>query len=453
MGSTSRSHKPNEWAAKINHTHIINDPFIKHFISKCTLPKGSYDIEEGDVDGVEILDKDIDNPVKHILAVDGGYTTVEVKKNFPSAQFAFFQFGAVLFNVEDLDGLSEKPYIFPEDMQKLNNLQRFKLAIPIKNIVFDSESSLKNSIRKAIYDFFMKERDRSTFMETLKWFIFEEYRDHPVDSYSLASNPNLGVGTGEFTLDRSSIKPDYTFDSPAGTVYLTDVFRLHEVVDEEHGAGGMLGYLTRLIEQIILVHFIRFIFKYQKRLLNEFLFIADGPLSFSGQTANMNAPMRNLCNHLLQTNNLFFVGLEKSGPFVEHAQEISSPPTGSPILAAGKYILLNNNYIYKYIIPGDPSRMHYGSTSYYSGKVIFHSKDGQILVLTVPVPDKDSILDPQKENYANLDIILSNIQKLKCHMYDDAIVPVAIANKLVSLANHPSKVLLEKFATSVMGES
>jgi hypothetical protein len=45
-----------------------------------------------------------------------------------------------------------------------------------------------------------------------------------------------------------------------------------------------------------------------------------------------------------------------------------------------------------------------------------------------------------------------NIQKLKCDMYDDAIVPVALANKLVSLANHPSKVLLEKFATSAMGK-
>lgn len=451
MGTTSRSHKPNEWAAKINHTHIINDPFIKDFISKCTLPKNSSDIEESDTDCFETLNQDIENPIKHILAVDGGYTTVEVKKNFPSAQFAFFQFGAVLFNVKDLDDLSEKPYIFPEDMQKLHNLQRFKLAIPIKNIVSNSESSLKNSIRKTIYEFFLKERDRTSFMETLKWFIFEEYRDNPLDSYSLASNPNLDIGTGKLVLSRASINPNYTFDSPDGAVYLTDVFRLHEVVDEEHGAGGMLGYLTRLIEQMILVHFMRFILKYQKRLLNEFLFIADGPLSFSGQTANMNTPMRNLCNHLSQTNNLFFVGLEKSGPFVEHAQEISAPPTGYPVLSDGKYVLLSNNYIYKYIVPGDPSRMHYGSTSYYSGKVIFHSQDGQVMVLTVPVPDKDSILNPQKEDYANLDVVLANIQKLKCDMYDDAIVPVALANKLVSLANHPSKVLLEKFATTVMG--
>lgn len=450
MGTTSRSRKPNEWAAKINHTHIINDPFIKDFISKCSLPKDCADIEESDTEIFETHTADIDNPIKYILAVDGGYTTVEVKKNFPSAQFAFFQFGAVLFDIADLEGLSEKPFIFPEDMQKLHNLQRFKLAIPIKNIVTNSETSLKNSIRKAIYDFFMKERDETRFMDTLKWFIFEEYRNNPVETYSLASNPNLEVGTGKFNLERKLINEDYTFDSPDGVVYLTDVFRLHEVVDEVHGAGGLLGYLTRLIEQLILVHFMRFIFKRQMKLLNELLFIADGPLSFSGQTANMNAPMRNLCNYLLNSVNLFFVGVEKSGPFVEHAQEISAPPTGYPVLARGKYVLLSNDYIYKYIVPGDPSRMHYGSTSYYSGKVIFHSQDGQIFVLTVPVPDKDSILNPKKTDYANLDIVLVNIQKLRCSMYDDALVPVALANKLVSLANHPSKILLEKFATSVM---
>jgi hypothetical protein len=241
---------------------------------------------------------------------------------------------------------------------------------------------------------------------------------------------------------------DYIFDSPSGKVYLTDAFRLHEVVDEEHGSAGILGYLTRLVEQIILVHFIRFLFKRQKRILNEFLFIADGPLSFSGQTANMHLPMRNLCNHLKETSNIFLVGLEKSGAFVEHAQEIASPPTGEPILEPGNFLLLSNNYIYKYVVPGDASKMHYGNNSYYSGKVIFHSSDGQIFVLSVPVSSKDVILNPQRKDYKNLDEILVNLQKLKCDMYDDAIIPIALVNKLVSLANHPSKALLEKFATS-----
>ncbi len=451
MGITSRSHKPNEWAAKINHTHLINDPFIQNFINNCNFPKNASDIEQADKDSFETLNSDTHNPIRHILAVDGGYTTVDVKKNFPSAQFAFFQFGAVLFNVEDLEGLSDKPFIFPEDMQQLHNLQRFKLAIPIKNIVSKSESSLKDSIRKALYDFFMVRRDSSSFMETLKWFIFEEYKSSPQDSYSLGSNPNRNTGTGGCELKRSEIRPDFTFDSPAGKIYLTDVFRLHEVVDEEHGAAGLLGYVTRLMEQLILVHFIRFIHKFQARLLDEFLFIADGPLSFSGQTANMHSPMRSLCNYLRANHNIFLVGIEKSGAFVEHALEICSPQEGGSVLPNGSFVLLSNNYIYKYVVPGDPSRMHYGSTSYYGGKVIFHSNDGQVLVLSVPVPDKETIKNPKKDQYANLDTILINMQKLKCDMYDDAIVPVALANKLVSLANHPSKILLEKFAKAYVG--
>ena len=90
--------------------------------------------------------------------------------------------------------------------------------------------------------------------------------------------------------------------------------------------------------------------------------------------------------------------------------------------------------------------MHYGSTAYYGGKVIFHSEDGQILVMTVPVPNRDVILNPKLSHYKNINEIMINMQKLRCAMYDDAVIPVALANKLVSLANHPSKVLLEKFA-------
>ena len=113
MGITSRSSKPSEWASKINHTHIINDSYIKAFLGKCVLPRDSYDIDRVDFNVAETLDSSIENPIKYILAVDGGYTTVDVKKNFPSAQFAFFQFGAVLFKTADLEKLSEKPFIFP----------------------------------------------------------------------------------------------------------------------------------------------------------------------------------------------------------------------------------------------------------------------------------------------------------------------------------------------------
>ncbi|HAE4962941.1 TPA_asm: NurA domain-containing protein [Salmonella enterica subsp. salamae serovar 18:z10:z6] len=448
MGSTSRSNKPNEWAAKINHTHLINDKFIQDFLSQCNLPKNRSEIDKKDLEYISSLVTTDKNPIKFILAVDGGYTNVDVQKNFPSAQFSFFQFGAIMFSTEDLKNLSTKPYIFPEDMQKLHNLQRYKLALPTENIILDSAESLKNSVRKSIYDFFMQEREKNSFIETLKWFIFEEYLATPIDSYNLASNPNLDIGTGKITLYRKSMNSDYTFDSPDGKIYLTDVFRLHEVVDEEQGAAGLLGYLTRIIEQFILIHFIKFILKYQRSLLSEFLFISDGPLSFSGQGANMNAPMRKLCNYLYNNHNINLVGIEKSGAFVDHAYEISKAKDKDALIKPRDILLLSNKYIYKYIIPGDHTKMHYGNTSYYSGKVIYMTKDEQTLVITVPTPSKDSNLCPAKSDYYNLDIILRNVELLRCNMYDNSIVPVAIANKLVSLANHPSKILLEKFATT-----
>lgn len=443
MAIRSRSPKPNEWAAKTNHTHIIQDDFVREFLANCDLPPDNSDAKSFS-EITHFVDKEIQNPIKHILAVDGGYTAVEVKKNFPSSQIAFFQFGAVLFQVKDLEELSEKPFIFPEDMNKLHNLQRFKLALPIKNIKSKQQSSLKDSIRKTIYDFFMERRDGERFIETLKWLVFEEYKDTPLDEYILGSDPN--GGNGKVALHRNAMKHDFTFDTHEGIVYLTDMFRLYEVVDEDQGAGEILGYVTRLVEQLILVHFIKSIFQLQPSLLNEFLFIVDGPLSFSGQTANMHKPMRDLMNYLQNKKNLFLVGIEKSGAFVDHAQLICLPNEEKTTLSKGQFILLSNEYIYKYIVPGDSKTMHYGSTSYYGGKVISYSEDGQILVLTVPVPDKDVILNPKLHLYKNINEIILNMEKLRCDMYDDAVVPVALANKLVSLANHPSKVLLEKFA-------
>ncbi len=453
MAIRTRSPKPSEWAAKTNHTHIINDPFVKSFLETCDPPPDSFDEESGDFDSIQDFDSSIPNPIRHILVIDGGYTTVEVKKNFPSSQIAFFQFGAVMFRVKDLEALSEKSFIFPEDMRKLHNLQRFKLALPIRNLKTRAQESLTNSVRKAIYDFFMQDRDSSSFMETLKWFVFEEYRPSPLQSYTLGSDPNLEEAGSTIELHRTDISSKYTFSTKNGLVYLTDVFRLHEAIDDDQGAGGILGYVTRLIEQLILVHFIKTIMRIQPSLLSEFIFIVDGPLSFSGQTANMHKPMRDLCNFLYQNRNLYLVGIEKSGAFVEHAQQVCQSDNNDSVIGRGKYLLLSNRYIYKYIMPGNSDRMHYGSTSYYGGKVIFHSNDGQILVLTVPTPDKEAILAPKLSEYHNLNAVLTNVQKLRCAMYDDAIVPVALANKLVSLANHPSKVLLEKFALSSMASS
>src|SRR5262249_53433085 len=140
--------------------------------------------------------------------------------------------------------------------------------------------------------------------------------------WDLATNPYTGrpVTLREGDLD----KTQYTFKCPetGKAIRATDIFRLHEVIDEETGATGILGYLTNVIEHIVVIHLIRSILNTQPDLLKTILFIKDGPCGFFGQTANLYKPMLDLVGWLQEKHDLFLVGLEKSGAFVEHAQEV-----------------------------------------------------------------------------------------------------------------------------------
>ena len=217
--------------------------------------------------------------------------------------------------------MEEQPFIDPDDMSKLKRIQRLKLVLPIRNVSLKGESTLTDSVRRAMYDFFRRKMDDGRLIDTLRWFIFQDYGPK-VAEWTLASCPVCAASN--IPLRRSEMTSDHTFtcNQCGGKIFLTDVLRLHEAVDDELGAGGILGYVTTAVEQLILVHLIRLILNQKPSLLGQFLFIKDGPLAFFGQTANLHRPMRELVKYLLEYHALYLAGLEKSGAFVEHADEI-----------------------------------------------------------------------------------------------------------------------------------
>jgi hypothetical protein len=159
----------------------------------------------------------------------------------------------------------------------------------------------------------------------------------------------------------------------------------------------------------------------------------------------MHKPMQALLNYLSKSNRINIVGVENTGAFVDHAKQIKNK------LNPGQVLLLNNDHIYNYIIPGK-SNNTYASTSYYSGKFIYKSTDERLYVLTIPVEDHNKYYAvPELTDLKNIHEILLNIDKLKCDIYENALIPVALANKLISLTNHPSSEILEKFAKKSMG--
>src|SRR5579862_350823 len=411
MGYASRYGKrPFEYASKSAHGHVIKDAAVQEFLKECELPKTASAVSIPSQLTIPI-GIEASNPIRHVIAVDGGYNEVAVRTEFPSATICFYQFGALIFDIDDLEQLSEQPFIDPEDIQKLKRIQRIKLTLPVRNVTLKGEKTLTASIRRALYDFFLNEVDDGKLIETLKWLVFEEF-DARLDVWTLARCPLCAEP--EVELQKKALSKGFVFKCPScnGSIYLTDVFRLHEAIDDELGAGGILAYVVTAIEQIILAHLVRTILLTKPGLMESVLFIKDGPLAFFGQTANMHKPFRALVNFLFTQHNCYLAGLEKSGAFVEHAHEIAQ------LLEPGTALLLNDDYIYRYIIPGKAEASSpYGRTTYYGHKVIFKSMPQHIHVITLPTSVVSS--NPTEADFPNLRVILTNIAKLKCDMYDD----------------------------------
>jgi hypothetical protein len=286
-------------------------------------------------------------------------------------------------------------------------------------------------------------------MAAFRWLIFRDWAQNTASEWRIPNCPNEGCTAQELLLTKSS--PDES-SCPicGGPIYVIDALRLHERVDEEQGAGGILSYVITTLEQIALVHIVKALWEMHPPLLSEILFIKDGPLAFFGQTSPLSRPMRELVMFLRSQPSpsssgtatislLNAVGLEKSGAFVDHAIQIQDR------LPPGSMLILSNEYIYRYVIPGDPdSPDPYGKNTYWGSKLIFKANDGNIYVATVPTGEFKPA--PVYTDFPNLAEILSVISALKCSMYDNAIIPIALANKLVSLSDFPSARILESFA-------
>jgi hypothetical protein len=431
--------RPFERASKASHQHIINDSSVKNLLGSCWLPQADETIDFGSI----IYQQEPAPPtpdVKHIIAIDAGYSEVVVKPRFPSATVAFFQFGALLFQKEDLLRLDRQSFIEPRDIAKLKEIERLKLAIPTRQIHRREQKTLTHTVRWAVHDFCRRTLDGASLLSSLAWFLFRQFKPIRTPEDQTFHLPTGPYGD-EVVLRENQFDHDYMAPGPRpdAPIYLTDIFRLHERIDDELGAGGVLAYISGALEHLLLIHYLRLLRQRRVDSLKEVFFLKDGPTGFFGLTARLHEPMQELVAHLFDSPCLLLAGLEKTGTFVEHAKAIANS------IPAAHFLLLNNDYIYRNILPA-PADLNrpYADTSNYGQKLIFKTRNGQIYVVSVPVRQLKT--DPKPTDLPYLSTILAQIEALRCDIYQDSLLPIALVNKLISLSDRPSSSLLQKFA-------
>jgi len=440
--SQSKGRKPFERASKIAHTHILNAPDVQKFIETCVLPAPP------DADDLATLQQPLpkaERQIQHVIAVDGGMTEVSVRKEFPSASITFMTFGPLTLSLDDLAGLDASRFIGPEDMARLKNLERYSLSVPTQGILAGGAPTFSQGVRRTIHNFLANPK-RPELLDALRWLMFRGWL--PPDDrhrWDLPRCPNsVCNGSGvSFSEGEPSEKACAKCGEP---VYLADGMRLYERIDDEQGAGGIMSYLLTTLEQLVLVHIIRTLLNLKPGVLREILLIKDGPLAFFGNVAPLRKPMQELMSWLSAKHQgaplICLIGLEKSGAFVEHAALIE------PALKADHYLLLDNQYIYKYIVPGDSTGQPFGKNTYYGAKVIFKSTAGHVFGATIPTAEFK--IKPKLSELFNAAEVLRVTGDLRCSMYDNALIPIVLANKLVSLADMPSSEILKRFVKSTV---
>lgn len=415
--ASTRGRKPFERASKISHAEIINNEKVQAYLNGCAIPQAADAATLAD--RVVAVPPPVDSKIRVVVAIDGGFTETPVRREFPSASIAFFTFGPLLFKLEDLEALDRLAFIAPEDLAKLKHIQRYSLVLPTKNVTRRGKS-LQRTIRETLQEFFLETtHGDAPLVEALRWLLFRGWETGGGKVWELPRCPNPGCDQGKIELTPASPN-EQTCAHCGGPVFMIDALRLHERIDEDQGASGIQAYVMTVVEHVALVHVIKTLWELKPQTLSEILIIKDGPLAFFGQVAPLSQPMRELALFLATrptpsahdgaTSSLLnVVGLEKSGPFVEHAIQIEDR------LEPNTALLLGTDYIYRYIVPGDPmSQDPYGKNTYWGGKLIYKASDHSLYVATIPTGGFNPM--PGFSDFPNLAQILSVVGKLRCSM-------------------------------------
>jgi hypothetical protein len=224
-----------ERESRISHTYIINDDEVKEYLNHCTIPAHANNVKLNESLTYEIPQPDHQS-IDYFITVDGESTTVPVNKGFPSSLLTFFQFGSLVIEGSDLDGMEKKPFVSPEDIKKLKEIRREKFVLPTKNVSLKNGTDFKTVVRTAIQDFFRKEHigdePGESMLETVFWFIFEIYNPDSVKYHHVLSRcPHCGTPKIELWKDKIR-KPAYSWECThplcKKEIFVTDVFLLFE---------------------------------------------------------------------------------------------------------------------------------------------------------------------------------------------------------------------------------
>ncbi|MDO3067643.1 hypothetical protein [Mycobacteroides abscessus] len=430
-------------------------------MTRWNIPAFTADVAEIDKRIRSISDLQVEEgrpEAKFAFAFDGSDVEIPAREEYPSVTVGYLKVGGALV---DLDKF------FHSYDQGLVDPRKLRQAMDARSIVSVLPGSMVTRPGLTGVQTWRTELDQM-FQEN--GFI-ESDRTYSLHHALLTMHGGPGTPAPSITLGKCPacdavkiiVSPDGS-KCPACSIelYLTDVLRTH---DEFAETGSNMVPFSRVMgaaERLLSLGYLDWLYVNAPVALSTTLFIQDGPLALHGTTAPLKRDWLaywGKLNASLQQKGFhppLVVGVEKSGAFVEHANAIASHiPT--------KHVMgLDNHYIQTRIRAKDPTKW-YGQDEFYGRRFFYKTSTERMLVVTVPrVPggsphnDSKGVATPpdwhaNPDQYPTLRATLEALDRVQTRMYQNAVIPVALAHEAVALPLGTGSHVLTLMAKQALG--
>jgi hypothetical protein len=388
------------------------------------------------------------------VAIDGSWAEVDVRNGYPGAKVGYCTVASVLLDLLKVDELDASRPVDPKEFRKTEEASTLDAAMPGCNVVTRTHTSAVDSFREALFENFhdviVDADDGKSLLDTYEALMKTRVSATIACPYSERSgcDKHLVVASGVGSCACTHRYP----------IYSTDALRIHERFHDNTSNGEAFGEVLQVWERVLLLHLLRW---FERRdvldRVARIAFIMDGPLAMFGHPAWLSPVIKAELKRLNQIvrsrtgDDLLIVGIEKTGAFVGHFEEIDKMESGEAFFPDRSYALLKDDYIKKRIV-FSVSDKPYGQDTYFGRKFFYKAKSGARIVATLPV------LDDQQDDTTKDDISLypafgrtcALLDKLVSSRYPNSVGPIITAHSNAAIPLTLGTKVLEQLARALM---
>jgi hypothetical protein len=393
-----------------------------------------------------------------IVAIDGSRQEVAVKTGYPGAQVGYLTVASVLLDLGAIDRLDADRPVDPVAFRETEEAATIDAALPGSNVITRTHKSAKVAFREELYEVFHNEivdvQDHMPLLDTYEALLAHKPTGRPTTCpyQELECDQSFVIGRGLSTCPCSERR----------SIWSTDALRIHERFTDVGTNGEAFGEVMQVWERVLLIHLLR-AFERQGLLAqaHRLAFFVDGPLALFGHPAWLSAAISTELQRLntevqrLTGQDLVIVGIEKTGTFVTHFDEVDeTEEAGKQRFEPRNYFLPTDDYIKKRIIYSD-SPKPYGKDTYFGRKFFYKTKSGARIVASIPfLTDEQDTLDSDDIGlYPSFATVCELLDKLVSCRYPNALSPLVSAHAQAAIPLHLGAKVLEQLAHALMREA